>query len=115
MRKLLLLCVAAVLVAPVASLAHEPVTAQRCVDQSVPGASKDCVRVDTDTEFEGGLHVNLDGDDSDPRGDDISDGYIHVQVSREGQLTVSCEDEGNYNYPDTSEDDANGDNDDCEP
>lgn len=117
MRKLLLLAIAALLAAPVAGLAHDPVTVQRCADDVVPGASHDCVRIDSDTEFEDGAEVGIDGDDESDRGDGYSDGYVHVRVSRDGEVTVSCEDEGGYNYASHreggDEDDHNGDNDEC--
>lgn len=120
MRKLLLAAITAVLIAaPVASRAHESVAVEVCGKQVSASATNDCVRVDTDTEFEEGAEVNLDGDDANPRGDDISDGYIHATVTREGEVTVYCEDEGDYNYPESrpggDKDDANGTNEECEP
>lgn len=107
MKKILaLLSIGAALAIPSASFAHEDVMQQVCTD-SIDGApSKDCVRIDTDTELENGIEVQLDGDDSDPRGDGTSDGYVHATVTRDGAVTVYCEDEGHYNYPSNR---ANGD------
>lgn len=100
MKKILAsLCVTAALVVPGASLAHENVTQKVCTDQVAGAPSKDCVRVDTDTELENGIEVQLDGDDTDPRGDGTSDGYVHATISRDGEVALYCEDEGHYNYP----------------
>jgi len=106
-------------IAPAAGMAHDYTTAGACtqtVSESAP--ANDCLRIDTDTEFEDGLIVTLDGDDSDPRGDDISDGYVAVEITSDG-ATVYCEDEGGFNHvPDRDggdEDDHNGENEVCEP
>jgi hypothetical protein len=115
MRKLIAATIfAAALAAPLAGSAHDYVSQTVCL--SAAGGPNDCVRVDTDTEFEDGLIVTLDGDDTDPRGDDISDGYVSVTVNRDGAV-VNCEDSGGFNHADYrdggDEDDANGTNDDC--
>lgn len=108
---------AAALLVPAASTAHSYVSQTAC-SSAAPRVSTDCVRVDTDSEFEQGLIVTVDGDDSDPRGDGTTDGYVAVHVTREG-VTVYCEDEGGFNHssdrPGGPDDDANGDNEVCEP
>jgi hypothetical protein len=117
MRKLITGAIAAAtLLIPAASMAHDYVSSTTCTS-SAPGLAHDCVRVDTDTEFEDGVIVTLDGDDSNPRGDDTSDGYVAVELTSDG-ATVYCEDEGGFNHiPDRDggdEDDANGENEVCE-
>jgi len=113
MRKLTVAALAAaVVLMPVAATAHEPMRVPVCVDASVPGAPNDCVIVYTDTEFEEGLTITVDGDDADPRGDGITDGYVTIHVDRDG-AAVYCEDEGGFNHHQFDDDDANGENDDC--
>ncbi|HEX9711821.1 MAG TPA: hypothetical protein VGB52_04605 [Actinomycetota bacterium] len=110
---------AGALLIPAGSLAHEYVSQSVCTSM-IPAAepSNDCVRVDTDTEFEDGVIVTVDGDDSDPRGDGTTDGYVAIEVTRDGPA-VYCESDGGFNHiddrPGGTEDDANGDNDPCEP
>ena len=114
MRKFLFAAaVAALTFAPAVAGAHEPVFVSACASDTVDGAPNDCVLIHTDTEFEDGIYVTVDGDDTDPRGDDITDGYITVHVGRTGTVDVYCEDTGGFNHPGYEDDDANGANDDC--
>ena len=118
MRKLIAgLVTGAALLAPATSMAHSYVSNTTCAS-AVAGGTDDCVRVDTDTEFEDGLILTVDGDDSNPRGDDTTDGYVAFHVTRDG-VTVYCEDEGGFNHssdrPGGDLDDANGNNEVCEP
>lgn len=118
MKPSIIAAAAIALLIPGAGIAHEYVTQKACTDTVSSSLAHDCVRVDTDTEFEDGVIVTLDGDDSDPRGDDISDGYIAVHVRRDG-ATVYCEDEGGFNHIDErdggTDDDDNDTNEECDP
>ncbi len=116
MRKLIAAAiVAAALTAPVGASAHDWFTQTACTTDAT--GQKDCVRVDGDTEFESGFIVTVDGDDTDPRDDGTTDGYVTVQVDRSGAY-VYCEDEGGFNHEDFraggEEDDHNGTNEECE-
>lgn len=124
MKRLIGIMALGLFLAPLGAHAHDYVSQSVCTTTVVPTAPKDCARVDTDTEFEDGAEVGLDGDDSNPRGDDISDGYVQVVVGSDGKVTVYCEDEGHYNTPsyrpggdDESDDESDEENpnDVCEP
>lgn len=118
MRKIIAAAlIAAAAIAPSVASAHDYVSASACASDA--GLSNDCVRVDTDTEFEDGVLITLDGDDTDPRDDGTTDGYVTIGIDGSGAVSVYCEDEGGYNHISDrtggDEDDANGDNENCEP
>lgn len=114
-KAMLVSALTALVFMPATARAHDPISVRICADDVVKDAATDCAQVDTDTEFEDGVYLTADGDDTDPRGDGTTDGYITVHVSRTGSVTVYCEDEGGFNHPGTDEDDANGDNEPCSP
>lgn len=115
MKKLVISAVlAAYVLVPTAAMAHDPISVRVCADDFADDATNDCGQIDSDTEFEDGVYITVDGDDSDPRGDGTTDGYITVHVGGDGEVVVYCEDKGGFNHPASDTDDENGTNEECE-